>query len=291
MHQSVLLNETLDALDLAPGAFIVDGTVDGGGHSAAILEKIGKDGRLLGIDWDPALLEECRARIGHDPRITLRHGNYADTPTFLKEEGLPKANAFLLDLGFSSEQLQGSGKGLSFQKDEPLAMTYDPGATPAYEILHQLSEEEIVEMIRELGEERYAARIGKAIYSRERKQPIMTTGELETVIKEAVPGSYEHGRLNPATRTFQALRIYANDELGNLRKALKNLPEVVESGGRVAMISFHSLEDRIVKHVFREMEKEGILKILTKKPIEATDEEILKNPRARSAKLRVAIMN
>jgi 16S rRNA (cytosine1402-N4)-methyltransferase len=119
----------------------------------------------------------------------------------------------------------------------------------------------------------------------------MTTGDLEAVIKEAVPGNYEHGRLNPATRTFQALRIYANDELGNLRQALKNLPEVVESGGRVAMISFHSLEDRIVKHVFREMEKEGILKIVTKKPIEATDEETFQNPRARSAKLRVAIMN
>ncbi len=288
-HVSVLLHEVIEGLALRPGAFIIDGTVDGGGHAEAILSEIGEGGRLLGIDWDPELLERCKARLGNRPNVSLKYGNYSDLPAFLADEQLPLADGLLLDLGFSSEQLA-SGKGLAFSGDEPLAMTYSPAETPAYQILAEMSEDEIIEMIRELGEERYAPRIGRAIYSRERRALIRTTKELAEVIAAAVPGNYEHGRLNPATRTFQALRIYANDELGNLRRALQNLPQVVKPEGRVAIISFHSLEDRIVKHVFRDMEKAGLLQIATKKPIEASEEEILHNPRARSAKLRIATM-
>jgi 16S rRNA (cytosine1402-N4)-methyltransferase len=289
MHVSVLLQEVIAALDLRPGMFVVDGTVDGGGHAEAILERIGGTGAFLGLDWDPELLATCEARIGGHPNVILRHANYATLKEVLEEEGLPKADALLLDLGFSSEQLVRE-KGLSFSENQPLTMTYSPDETPMYALLQQMSEDELEEVIRELGEERYARKIAEAIYSRERRTPIVTTKELAEIIAAAVPGSYERGRLNPATRTFQALRIYANDELGNLRKAIADLKETVKPGGGVAIISFHSLEDRIVKHEFKKLEEEGVLEIVTKKPIEATEYEISNNSRARSAKLRVATM-
>lgn len=288
MHQPVLLHEVIEGLALGEGSFVIDGTVDGGGHAAALLQKIGESGKLLGIDWDPDLLAKCRERLRSHANVILRHGNYADLPGIIRDEQLPLADGLLIDLGFSSEQLEGSKKGLAFTADEPLTMTYSPDEAPAYQILAELSEPEIKEMIQELGEERYAARIARAIYSRERRELIRTTRELAEVIRAAVPGNYEHGRLNPATRTFQALRIYVNDELGNLRKVLGELPEIVRPGGSVAIISFHSLEDRIVKHEFRRLAQDNILEILTKRPIEASDEEISKNPRARSAKLRLA---
>lgn len=288
MHIPVLLNEVIDALDLKPGMLVLDGTVDGGGHAEEILKRIGPQGKLLGVDWDKELLGKCAARLSGYANVILRYGNYADLPKIIAEEKLPQADALMLDLGFSSEQLAGSGKGLAFSSDEPLIMTYSAESTPASQVLYEMSEREIEEMLRELGEERYSARIAKAIYSRERRAPIMTTKELAETVQTAVPANYERGRLNPATRTFQALRIYTNDELGNLRRILAELPQILAPGAVAAIISFHSLEDRIVKHVFREMEKEDILEILTKKPIEAGEPEILMNPRARSAKLRAA---
>ncbi len=292
MHKPVLLHEVIAALEPKPGMFIVDGTVNGGGHAEAMLTEIGKDGKLLGLDWDPdaiANLSKRRSEMAHGEHLVLHNANYAELPKILEEEHLSKADALLLDLGFSSEQLIRE-KGLSFSENQPLTMTYSPQETPMYELLRQMSEDELVEVIRELGEERYAPKIGKAIYSRERRAPMTRTAELAELIRETVPGNYERGRLDPATRTFQALRIYANDELGNLRKALANLTKTVRPGGKVAIISFHSLEDRIVKHEFRKMEEEEVLEIITKKPIEATETEILENPRARSAKLRVARM-
>lgn len=285
-HVPVLLNEVLQYLELEKGDFVIDGTVDGGGHARAILEKIGSDGRLLGIDWDPELLKACRARLGDPRNAVLKQGNYADLPAILKEAGLPKADALLLDLGFSSEQLR--GRGFSFGNDEPLTMTYDPGASPMSELLKEIDEAELAEVITSLGEERYAKRIARAIYSEERRRPIETTKELAEIIQAAVPGRYDGDRLNPATRTFQALRIYANDELGNLRRILGELPLILAPGARVAIISFHSLEDRIVKNVFRDMAKEDKAEILTRKPVEASEQEVAANPRARSAKLRAA---
>lgn len=286
-HKPVLLNEVIGALDLRPNMFVIDGTVDGGGHAEAILRKIGSKGKLLGLDLDPELLAKCRVKLKDFPNADLRQGNYADLPVVLQEAGLAKADALLLDLGFSSEQLE-SGKGFAFTKDEPLKMTYSPGAKPISELLRNMSETELTEVIRNLGEERFAPKIARAIYSRERRSPLTMTGELTALIRETVPGNYEHGRLNPATRTFQALRIYANDELGNLKRLLASLSFLLARDGKVAIISFQSLEDRIVKHGFREMEKQGTLRILTKKPITAGEEEIKENPRARSAKLRVA---
>ncbi len=289
-HVPVLLEEVLKALDLRPGSFVVDGTVDGGGHAEQILSRIGASGRLLGLDWDPALLETAKARLGGHPNVILAHANYTDLARVEEELGLPKADALLLDLGFSSEQLEGAGKGISFSADEPLTMTYDPAAEPAYEILRSLGEAEIEEMLRELGEERYSRRIAQAIYARERKEPIRTSKELAELVRASVPANYERGRIHPAPRTFQALRIYTNDELGNVRRAMADLPLTIAPDGRVAIITFHSIEDRAVKHVFRDMEKEGLLTILTKKPIEASAEEKARNPRSRSAKLRVARM-
>ncbi len=287
-HEPVLLNEVVDALNLHPDAFVIDGTVDGGGHAEKILERISPQGKLLGLDLDPELLSDCRERLRKFPNVILRQGNYANLPEVLAAEKLPKADALLLDLGFSSGQLDGSGRGFAFNADEPLTMTYSPEAEPAFQVLARMREKEIAEMIKELGEERYAIKIARAIYSRERRAIIRTTGELAETIRSAAPGNYEHGRLNPATRTFQALRIYVNDELGNLRRLLGNLPAILAPGGRAAIISFHSLEDRIVKHSFRDMAKAGILRVLTKKPVEAGEEETAFNPRARSAKLRAA---
>jgi 16S rRNA (cytosine1402-N4)-methyltransferase len=287
-HVPVLLNEVIELLDLRPGMFVIDGTVDGGGHAAAILERIGPEGRLLGLDQDEDLLEECRERLAEFPNAILRQGNYADLPQILEEEGLPRAHALLLDLGFSSEQLAG-GKGFSFTTDEPLLLTYSKDSTPAHEILRTMREKEIADMLFKFGEERQAKRIAKAIYSRQRgEEPIRTSRDLAETVAGAVPQSYERGRIHPATRTFQALRIYVNDELGNLERAMEGLDRILQTGGRVAVISFHSLEDRIVKNAFRDLAGAGTLEILTKKPVEASEGEKKANPRSRSAKLRAA---
>ncbi|MDO8516219.1 MAG: 16S rRNA (cytosine(1402)-N(4))-methyltransferase RsmH [bacterium] len=292
-HIPVLLYEVIRFLDPHPGEFIIDGTVDGGGHSAELWKKIGPNGKLLGIDWDGSFLETARENIlGGDEAnesLILVKGNYADLPDILKENDLGKADGLLLDLGFSSHQLT-SGRGFSFREgeNEPLYMTYSDDVPPVAAILRELKESELTDIIREYGEERYARQIAFAIKVREKRSPIRTAGELAETIAQAVPKNYERGRIHPATRTFQALRIYANDELGNLKRVLSSLSEIIRPGGRVVVIGFHSLEDRIVKNAFRDMAKQGTLEILTKKPIEATEEEMHVNPRSRSAKVRAA---
>ncbi|MBI2623630.1 MAG: 16S rRNA (cytosine(1402)-N(4))-methyltransferase RsmH [Candidatus Liptonbacteria bacterium] len=288
-HIPVLLEEVLHYLALAPGKFVIDGTVDGGGHARAIFERIKPNGRLLGIDWDERLIQNSTFHIPNSSSVQLVHGNYAELPAILAERKLPRADGLLLDLGFSSEQLE-SKRGFSFEKNQPLTMTYDGAATPVSKLLRELSEEELVKILREYGEERYAPRIAKAIKERLKKHPIGTTGELAQIVPDAVPKGYERGRIHPATRTFQALRIYANDELGNVKLVLAGLPEILASGGRAVILTFHSLEDRIVKHAFRDMAQKGILEIVTKKPVTASAGEIAANPRSRSAKLRAAVM-
>jgi 16S rRNA (cytosine1402-N4)-methyltransferase len=223
------------------------------------------------------------------------HGNYADLPEILLERDLPKADGLLLDLGFSSEQLVPSdgsaGRGFSFAESaasEPLFMTYDDSQEPVSEILRRIDEKLLADVIYEFGGERGSRRIAKAIKDRGRRKPILTAGELAETVRGALPRGYEHGRIDAATRTFQALRIYANGELKNIKKLLDFLGDVVKPGGRVAIITFHSLEDRIVKQTFQKLAKEKKLEIVTKKPIAASREEIRENPRARSAKLRVA---
>lgn len=288
-HIPVLLHEVIDSLRIREGMFVVDGTVNGGGHAEAILEKIGPTGQLLGIDWDGDLIEAARKRFSALRNTRLVQGNYAETPDILHALKLPKADAMLLDIGFSSTQLETSGRGFSFTtpKAEPLAMTYDTTRTPVYELLSKMREDEIAKVLYEFGEERFGKRIASAIYARERRDPIATNFELRDIVLAAVPKSYERGRIHPATRTFQAFRIFANGELENLTMILERTSQVLVSGGRLAIISFHSLEDRIVKNGFRNMEQQGIAKVITKKPVIASEEEERANPRSRSAKLRV----
>ncbi|MEK9180057.1 MAG: 16S rRNA (cytosine(1402)-N(4))-methyltransferase RsmH [Patescibacteria group bacterium] len=296
-HTPVLLKEVIKFLDPRPGEFIIDGTIDGGGHATAILEKITSRGIFLGLDWDKNILDSARKRIAEirnskseilNTKIVLEQGNYADLPDILKRQKLPKADGLLLDLGFSSEQLESSGRGFSFEKDEPLIMTYSEERHPVAQILRELKENDLADVIFQFGGERMSRRIAKAIKERGKRKPIMTSGELAEIVRSAVPKSYERGRIDPSTRTFQALRIYANDELKNLEMALQNLPNVLKTGGRAVIISFHSLEDKLVKNYFRDYAKAGKMEILTKKPITVCEEEIRANARSRSAKLRCA---
>jgi 16S rRNA (cytosine1402-N4)-methyltransferase len=297
VHQPVLLKEVITFLEPKTGDFVIDGTIDGGGHAAAIVELIGVRGTFLGLDWDKQLLERCKKRFAGQENVTLLHGNYAELKEILTENNLEKADGLVIDLGFSSEQLEASGRGFSFRdeyKDEPLLMTYDDSRTPVYQILREESEESLANIIFEFGGERISRRIAKAIKDHGRKNPIKTAGEFADVVRSALPGAgknrgaYEHGRIDPATRTFQAFRIYANGELENLKILLASLGEIVKPGGRIVIISFHSTEDGIVKRAFQSLAKESKLEIITKKPIEATREEIKENPRSRSAKIRAA---
>ena len=292
-HVPVLLHEVITFLGPRPGDFIIDGTVDGGGHAREILGRITETGTLLGLDWDEALLAECRMRIGGYKNAILVHGNYADLPRIIEDHAMKlpgsKADGLLVDLGFSSEQLEASGRGFSFgesSENEPLLMTYDDSRHPVSAIIRELSEDELANVIYGFGGERHSRRIAKAIKERGRRRPIVTSGELAETVRNAVPHGYERGRIDAATRTFQALRIYANGELENLKMLLERLPDIVKPGGRVAIITFHSLEDRIVKEKFREMAKRGAANVATKKPVPASRMEIMQNPRSRSAKLR-----
>ena len=283
-HVPVLLNEVIKILDPQPGEFFIDGTLGGGGHAREIIKKVEPNGKFLGIDWDNAAIGKFRSSVvSHKPSVILINDNYKNIPMILKEKKLGKADGALLDLGFSSEQLTDSGRGFSFLRDEPLFMTYSKETKPAYRVLSEENESNLKQIIREFGEERFAGRIARAI---KKNLPILTSGKLAAVAAGAVPGNYERGRIHPATRTFQAIRIFVNRELENLKIFLEEVPSILNPGARLAVISFHSLEDRIVKNRFRELKTEGLAELLTKKPIIAEAGEIRGNPRSRSAKLR-----
>jgi 16S rRNA (cytosine1402-N4)-methyltransferase len=297
MHEPVLLQEVIDFLDPSPSDFIIDGTVDGGGHAKAVIEKIMPGGKFLGIDLDEKILSECKSSLltafkndkKNNKNIFLQLGNYADVKSIIKENKFEKADGLLLDLGFSSDQLEYSGRGFSFSDksaNEPLLMTYDDSSNPLREILKNMTEKQIADIIYEFGGERFSRKIAKAIFERERKKPIMFAGEFRDVIRQALPNNYEHGRIDKATRTFQAFRIYVNKELENIKNILNDLEEIIKPNGRVVIISFHSLEDKIVKQKFHELAKEKKVDLLTKKPITASFSEIKQNIRSRSAKLR-----
>lgn len=290
-HIPVLLEEVVEALGIKDDKFIVDGTVDGGGHGLKIISLLGKKGTFLGVDRDGDLLKKLELKVkAANPaaRVVLAHGSYAELPEMLRKNKLPKADGLLLDLGFSSEQLS-SGRGFSFQSDEPLDMRYDQshGITAA-EIISKESERNLADIFFNYGEERFSRHIARAIVEHRKSERILTTSQLAEVVRSAVPRNYEKGRINPATRVFQALRIFVNGELDELRSALDNLDQILAPQGRVVIISFHSLEDRLVKQSFQSLEREGKVKILSKKPVTATSEEIINNPRSRSAKLRIA---
>lgn len=291
MHVPVLLKEAIEILNPQPGEFFIDGTLGEGGHAAAVLEKIAPNGRLLALDADKEIFERFKLKIQNlkfQTNVILINDNFMNLAQILKDKNLHKADGLLLDLGFSSRQLA-DGRGFSFSKDEPLLMTYKKDASPLKNILKQLSEQELFEIIKNYGEEKYAARIAKAIFQAEKRTPIQTSGELAEIIKNVAPKNYEHYRIHPATRTFMAFRIYINHELENLEKLLDSLEEILALNARIGIISFNSLEDRIIKHQFRLLAKRNILKILTKKPIRPSQEEIKQNYRSRSAKLRAAV--
>ncbi len=296
MHTPVLLKQVEEILNPRPGEFFIDGTADGGGHAAAVIGRISPDGTFLGVDWDKDMIEKLKIKFENQKpklkNLVLSNGNYADLAGILKKYDLPKADGLLIDLGFSSGQIEESGRGFSFSKNEPLIMRYDSGdALTAADIVNRFKEKDLADIFYRFGGERYAKKIARKIIEERKKKPIKTTFDLTAIIEKAVPKNYERGRINPSTRVFQALRIFVNQELENLEKILGSLSEILKSeSGRAAFISFHSLEDRIVKNEFKKLALEKKARILTKKPIQPDAEEISRNPRARSAKLRALQM-
>ncbi len=286
IHEPVLLKEVVGALDPKEGDLVIDGTAGAGGHAREILKRIGAAGKMFLIDWDPQTTSELEKEMRNFSNVKVVNASYSEISDLADKSEIPEADGLLLDLGFSSDQLL-RGRGFSFQKNsesEPLLMTYSDRQIPLKDLLKKMTVKEIFGIIRDYGEERYARQIAEAIYA---NRPIInTSGDLSRIVSGAVPESYGQGRIHPATRTFQAFRIYANDELGNLRKILSDIPKIMKKGGRVAIISFHSLEDGIVKEEFRRLEKEGVGERINKKTIMAGLEEVARNPRARSAKLR-----
>jgi 16S rRNA (cytosine1402-N4)-methyltransferase len=292
-HTPVLLNEVLTGLQPRDGGRYIDGTLGGGGHAAPVLEHSAPGGRLLGIDADPAALAATAARLApFGERVVLAHGNFRAIGQLARDHGFAGVDGILLDLGVSSHQLDTAERGFSFATDAPLDMRLDPtqGETAA-ELVNELPENELADVIFRYGEERGSRRIARFVAEARRKHLIATTGELAELVTRALGG--RRGKIHPATRTFQALRIAVNRELESLEAALPQAVDLLASGGRLAVISFHSLEDRIVKLFFRAESGyggtgHGRLAIVTKKPIEATEDEARSNPRARSAKLRIA---
>ena len=290
-HVPVLLKEVLEMLDPKPGEAMVDATLGAAGHGLQIAKRLSPGGSFVGIDWDWQGLTAAKEILGKEnldlKKLVLVEDNYARLGEILEEESLEKIDGLLVDLGFSSDQLD-DGRGFSFKgKEEPLKMTYSEKALPVYQMLPQLGEQKLIEIIREFSDERYAPRIAKAIVERRRQGlSIVTNKDLAEVVRRAVPKNYERGRIDPATRTFMALRIYANNELDNIRGLLGSLESVMGVGGRVVIISYHSKEDVIIKDFFKDMAWNGRAKLLNKKVIKASKEEVEINPRSRSAKLR-----
>lgn len=300
-HIPVLLQTSIDGLGIKSGDIFVDATLGLGGHSQAVAEKFGDDVKIIGIDQDEEALRIARERLGKITKnFTAVQGNFRNIDKILEDLGIEKVNRILFDLGVSSLQLDSSGRGFTFQKDEPLVMTLagkkkeedavaelNKNILTAREVVNEWDEENLSAIIRGFGEERYAGKIAHAIAESRKKKPIETTFELVDIVKSATPFSYHRGRIHPATRTFQAIRIAVNDELGAIEEGLKKGFNLLLPEGRIAVISFHSLEDRIAKRLFNELIKSGIADRITKKPITASIEEKEANPRSRSAKLRI----
>jgi 16S rRNA (cytosine1402-N4)-methyltransferase len=290
-HDPVLLNEILDHLSPAPGGVIVDCTLGRAGHASAIAQKIGPGGTLIGLDADPRNLAFAQQRLAAAPcQVRLFHANFAELEEVLHTAAIPKVNGILADLGISTNQLFDEQYGLSFSQEMPLDMRLDPRLDEnAADFLQKSREEDIANVLYELAQERYSRRIARKIVDARRISPITTTGRLAELVRSAIPtrgGAPQ--RIDPATRTFMALRMKVNRELENLEALLTQAPKFLQAGGRIAVISFHSMEDRIVKQAFRSAEQTGLLKNITKKPLTPTDSEEARNPRSRSAKLRVA---
>ena len=302
-HVPVLFNEVMESLDIKPDGIYVDGTVGGGGHSSGICQRLTEGGVLIAVDRDREALAAAEKRLEeYSCEKRFVHANYSDVDAIAEAAG-KKVQGILLDLGVSSYQLDNPERGFSYMQDAPLDMRMDDSdRLTAYDIVNGYSKDELARMIREYGEERWAARIAEFIVRERAEAPIDSTGRLTEIIKAAIPAKARRTGPHPAKRTFQAIRREVNDELGHLREAVEKLPDLLESGGRIAIITFHSLEDRIVKTEFeRRLDpctcpkdfpvcvcgKVADVKRVTRKPIAPSEEETESNPRARSAKLRV----
>ncbi len=278
-----------------PGSAMIDGTVGGGGHGLPIAERLAPGGKFLGLDWDGKRIDTLKPVFSKTnlglKECLLKVGNYANLPEILKQQKWGEVDGLLLDLGFCSDQLHET-RGFSFRgPEEPLLMFYSENSQPAYEALSRLTEKQLKEIIRDLSDERFAGRIARAICEQRKNRPILTNQDLAGVIRRAVPRNYEGGRIDPATRTFMALRMYINDEIGNLGRLLGQLKKIVKPGGKVIIISYHSKEDAMVKNFFRGLSGSGDARLLTSKAIRPSPAEIKLNPNSRSAKLRAIQVN
>ena len=299
-----MLAEVMTYLNCRPGGVYADGTLGGAGHARAILERSAPDGVLIGLDQDADAIANARVVLaGASDRVRLFHRNFAHLHEVLLQLGLKGVDGILLDLGISLHHLQGSGRGFSFLRDEPLDMRMDARSDrTAADLVNRLKEDELQQIFREYGEERWSGRIARRIAQARRRQPIASSGELARLVCEAVPGGGRH-RIHPATRVFMALRIAVNDELGRLSEFLDLAPALLNPGGRLCILTFHSLEDRIVKQRLKAMaatyrrgpgmndapgRPDGVLKVLTRKVVRPGADEIAANPMARSTKLRAA---
>ncbi len=295
-HKPVLLAEVLAGLRLKPGDIAVDGTLGSGGHAMEMLKRIGPEGKLVGLDQDPASIERCQMMFNDAQNAFLFHANFSEFGKALDSLHIPSVNAVLLDVGFSSDQLEDPSRGFSFERSGPLDMRMNPeGRTTARDLVNRLPEEKLEKIFFEYGEERWGRRFARAICRERSKHFLDTTDDLVNTIGKSLPFGEKNkkghrpqkARRHPATRVFQALRIAVNDELGVLERSLPRIWEKIRPQGRLAVISFHSLEDRIVKQQFRAWARAKEAVDITRKPIVPSREEVLDNPRSRSAKLRV----
>ncbi|MES2059542.1 MAG: 16S rRNA (cytosine(1402)-N(4))-methyltransferase RsmH [Patescibacteria group bacterium] len=291
VHKSVLLNETIDGLDIQKGDTVVDATMNGGGHSSEVLKRFGYSVSLIGIDADMGAIERANKKIGKRENFLAVCENFRNLDRALSEAGKETADRFIFDLGLSSDQLESSGRGFSFKRDEPLAMTFkadsDSDTVTAERIVNDWNADSIAAILKGYGEETFGKKIAEGIEKARKDGEIKTTHELVEIIKSATPMWYHKKKTHPATKTFQALRIAANDEINALEEGLAKAFEHLSIGGRIAVISFHSIEDRVVKQFFRKLSDDGKAKLVSKKPIAPTRDEVLENPRSRSAKLRI----
>jgi 16S rRNA (cytosine1402-N4)-methyltransferase len=285
IHTSVLPAEVMSFLAVTPGMRLVDGTLGGGGHTRLLAEAVGPDGLVIAIDRDPQAIERGAREFAGLP-VRFAQANYCNLPEVLDAVSIDTVDGVLLDVGLSSDQLADASRGFSFDSDGPLDLRFDPTeGEPAWKLVNRMKPDNLADIIFEYGEERHSRRIARRIAAVREKQPIRSAREFAAVVRSAVPRQTPPQRIDPATRTFQALRIAVNQELKSLRIALERIPTRLSAGGRLVVISFHSLEDRLVKQAFRSPQ---VWECLTRSPVEASEDEVRRNPRSRSAKLRAA---
>lgn len=295
IHKTVLLNEVVENLNLQKGDVVLDATINAGGHSGEALKRC-PDITIVGIDEDSNALKRAEEKLQKKhSKFFLRKANFRNLDKVLEDIGLSKIDKAIFDLGLSSDQLEASNRGFSFQKDEPLLMTLndspEKNALTAYDVVNGFTEENLKAILKGFGEEKFSGRIARNIVEKRAEKPIETSKELAEIVSKAVPAFVRKGKIHPATKTFQAIRIAVNAELDAVGEALEKAFERLSKGGRIAVISFHSLEDRVVKNYFKKLEQEGLGRNLWKKPLIPSEEEIKENPRSRSAKLRVIEKN